>query len=216
MKLYTADFPPNTRKIEYLVQVKRLDLKDIHNLEIIDMDLLKGDQKTPEFTAINPLQLLPVLVLDDGTVLNDSQAVCEYLDSHLQGNGKQVMGSDPVQRAQITAMTRNAEFHVLYNLMLAFQHGHPARAGMNPQVKGMAEDSIARVKKALPYFDDLLAKHKYLLGDRLTFADIVLYVGLDFGRVMKLNPKDAEVVGENVARFYQQMNERFSKETAKA
>lgn len=214
MKLYTADFPPNSRKVEYLVRVKGLELSDIHNLHVIDIDLGKGDQKTPEYSAINPLQLVPVLVLDDGTVLNDSQAICDYLDAHLKGNGKQVMGSDPVQRAQITAMTRNAEFHVLYNMMLAFQHGHPSRATLSPQVPGMAEDSIGRIKKALPYFDGLLAKHKYLLGDRLTFADIVLYVGLDFGRVMKFNPKDATLVGTHVARFYEQMHERLSKTAA--
>ena len=211
MKLYTADFPPNPRKVDCLIKVKDLDINDIHNLEVINIDIAKGEHKTPEFLAINPLGLLPVLVLDDGTILNDSQAVCDYLDSRLEGNGKRVMGSDTLQRAEITAMTRNAEFHVMYNMMLAFQHGHPARASMGNQVAGMAEDSIERVKQALPYFDAILAKHKYLLCERLTFADIVLYLGLDFGRVMKFSPKDASVVGENVARFYEQMNERFGK-----
>lgn len=62
------------------------------------MDIGKNEQNSPEFLAVNPLGLLPVLVLDDGTVLNDSHAICEYLDSRLAGNGKQVMGSDPIQR----------------------------------------------------------------------------------------------------------------------
>lgn len=210
MKLYTADFPPNPRKVECLLKAKDLDINNIHSLEVVYLDLAKGDTKTPEFLAVNPLGLLPVLVLDDGTILNDSQAVCDYLDSRLEGNGKRLMGSDAVQRARITAMTRNAEFHVLYNVMLAFQHGHPARAS-DPQVAGMAENSLERVKKALLYFDKLLANHKYLLDDRMTFADIVLYLGLDFGRVMKLSPKDASVVGENVARFYEMMNEKFGR-----
>lgn len=211
MKLYTMNFPPNPRKVDLLLKVKELDINDIHNLQVINVDIGKNEQNSPEFLAVNPLGLLPVLVLDDGTVLNDSHAICEYLDSRLAGNGKQVMGSDPIQRAKITAMSRNAEFHVLYNMMLAFQHGHPSRASVGNQVPGMAEESINRVKKALPYFDKLLSSHKYLLGDRLTFADIVLYIGLDFGRVMKFNPKDASVVGEHVARFYAQMSERFGK-----
>ena len=210
MKLYTADFPPNPRKVDCLIKAKGLDINDIHNLEVIYLDISKHEHTSPEFTAINPLQLLPVLVLDDGTVLNDSQAICEYLDSRLEGNGKMLLGSDSVQQARITAMTRNAEFHVLYNAMLAFQHGHPAKADQS-QVAGMAENSLERIKQALPYFDAILAKHKYLLDDRMTFADIVLYLGLDFGRVMKLSPKDASVVGENVARFYAMMNEKFGK-----
>lgn len=213
MKLYTADFPPNPRKVDCLIKIKGLDIEDIHNLEVIKVDIAKGEQKTPEFTALNPLQLLPVLVLDDGTVLNDSQAICDYLDTRLEGNGKRLMGSDAIQRAEITAMTRNAEFHVLYNMMLAFQHGHPARAAMNTQVVGMADACLERVKNALPYFDNILAQHKYLLGDRLTFADIVLYIGLDFGRVMKFSPKDTSLVGEHVARFYQLMDERCGKNT---
>ncbi len=211
MKLYTADFPPNTRKIECLLKAKGETLDNIHNLQVIHLDLSQHQQRSEAFTAINPLQLLPVLVLDDGTILNDSQAVCDYLDSRIEGNGKRWMGSDTLQQARITAMTRNAEFHVLYNMMLAFQHGHPARAGANTQVSGMSEDSLARVKKALPYFDAILAQHKYLLDDRLTFADIVLYIGLDFGRIMKFNPKDASVVGEHVARFYEMMHEKFGK-----
>lgn len=210
MKLYTSDFPPNPRKVECLLKAKDLDINNIHNLEVIYLDIAKGETKTPEFLAINPLGLLPVLVLDDGTILNDSQAVCDYLDARLEGNGKRLMGSDMLHQARITAMTRNAEFHVMYNAMLAFQHGHTARASQ-PQVQGMAENSLERIKQALPYFDNILANHKYLLDDRMTFADIVLYLGLDFGRVMKLSPKDASVVGENVARFYAMMNEKFGK-----
>lgn len=210
MKLYTSDFPPNPRKVECLLKAKDLDINNIHNLEVIYLDIAKGETKTPEFLAINPLGLLPVLVLDDGTILNDSQAVCDYLDARLEGNGKRLMGSDMLHQARITAMTRNAEFHVMYNAMLAFQHGHTARASQS-QVQGMAENSLERIKQALPYFDNILANHKYLLDDRMTFADIVLYLGLDFGRVMKLSPKDASVVGENVARFYAMMNEKFGK-----
>ncbi len=211
MKLYTADFPPNPRKVECLLKAKDLEINDIHNLQVIYLDIAKGEHKTPEFLAINPLGLLPVLVLDDNTILNDSQAICDYLDARLEGNGKRLMGSDTLQQARITAMTRNAEFHVLYNVMLAFQHGHLARAGNTHQVEGMAQESLERVKKALPYFDAILANHKYLLDDRMTFADIVLYIGLDFGRVMKLSPKDASVVGEHVARFYAMMNDKFGK-----
>lgn len=207
MKLYTISFAPTPRKVELLIRAKELDINEISNFEVVQVDLAKGEQLSPEFKQLNPLGLLPVLVLEDGTVLNDSQAICEYLDDVLEG--ERMMGSDPVQSAKITAMSRNAEFHVMYNLMLAFQHGHPARANLNPQVSGMSEDSMRRVKNSLPYFDTILQEADYLVDNRLSFADIVLYIALDFGRVMKLKADDGAVVGGNLARFYTMMNEKF-------
>lgn len=207
MQLYTSSFPPNPRKVETLIQAKGLNINDIPNLEVIRIDLGKGEHLTPEFKRLNPLGLLPVLVLEDGTVLNDSQAICDYLDAVLAGES--LMGSDVVHNAKITAMIRNAEFHVMYNMMLAFQHGHPARASLQPQVAGMREDSLRRVVDSLPYFDKILQDSTYLVADKLSFADIVLYLGLDFGRVMKFKASDSSVVGEHVARFYTMMDEKF-------
>ena len=158
------------------------------------------------------MQTVPVLTLDDGTVLNDSQAVCEYLD-RVYGE-RSVMGNDVVQRAQVCSMRRIAEFEVLYNFMLAFQHSHPSKAQRVEQVPEFVAPSIARAVKALAYFETLLEGHEYLVGDQLSFADIVLYLGLDFGKVLQVNPNEQ---GDNLARFYQMMNERFSiKNMAKA
>ena len=157
------------------------------------------------FTKINPMQTVPVLTLDDGTVLNDSQAVCEYLD-RVYGE-RSVMGNDVVQRAQVCSMRRIAELEVMYNLMLAFQHSHPSKAQRVEQVPEFVAPSIARAVKAMAYFESILEDREYLVGEQLSFADIVLYLGLDFGKVLKVDPNDQ---GKNLARFYQMMNERFS------
>lgn len=158
------------------------------------------------------MQTVPVLTLGDGTVLNDSQAVCEYLD-RVYGE-RSVMGNDVIQRAQVCAMRRIAEFEVLYNFMLAFQHSHPSKAQRVEQVPEFVAPSVARAVKALAYFENILKGREYLVGEQLSFADIVLYLGLDFGKVLNVNPNEQ---GENLARFYQMMNERFSiKNMAKA
>ena len=182
------------------------------DVDVIDIDFAANEQMSDEFTKINPMQTVPVLTLGDGTVLNDSQAVCEYLD-RVYGE-RSVMGNDVIQRAQVCAMRRIAEFEVLYNFMLAFQHSHPSKAQRVEQVPEFVAPSIARALKALPYFENALNGHDYLVGDQLSFADIVLYLGLDFGKILKVNPNEQ---GENLARFYQMMNERFSiKNMAKA
>jgi len=204
-KLYLTRTAPNPRKALILLASKGIDVDDMDDLDVVDIDFATNEQMSEEFTKINPMQTVPVLTLDDGTVLNDSQAVCEYLD-RVYGE-RSVMGNDVVQRAQVCSMRRIAEFEVLYNFMLAFQHSHPSKAQRIEQVPEFVAPSIARAVKALPYFENALNGHDYLVGDQLSFADIVLYLGLDFGKILKVNPNEQ---GENLARFYQMMNERFS------
>ena len=211
-KLYLTRTAPNPRKALILLASKGIDVDDMDDLDVVDIDFATNEQMSDEFTKINPMQTVPVLTLDDGTVLNDSQAVCEYLD-RVYGE-RSVMGNDVVQRAQVCSMRRIAEFEVLYNFMLAFQHSHPSKAQRVEQVPEFVAPSIARAIKALPYFENALNGHEYLVGDQLSFADIVLYLGLDFGKALKVNPNEQ---GENLARFYQMMHERFSiKNMAKA
>ena len=211
-KLYVTRTAPNPRKALILLASKGIDIDDMDDLDVIDIDFAANEQMSDAFTKINPMQTVPVLTLDDGTVLNDSQAVCEYLD-RVYGE-RSVMGNDVVQRAQVCSMRRIAEFEVLYNFMLAFQHSHPSKAQRVEQVPEFVAPSIARAVKALAYFETLLEGHEYLVGDQLSFADIVLYLGLDFGKVLQVNPNEQ---GDNLARFYQMMNERFSiKNMAKA
>ena len=211
-KLYLTRTAPNPRKALILLASKGIDVDDMDDLDVVDIDFATNEQMSEEFTKINPMQTVPVLNLDDGTVLNDSQAVCEYLD-RVYGE-RSVMGNDVVQRAQVCSMRRIAEFEVLYNFMLAFQHSHPSKAQRVEQVPEFVAPSIARAIKALPYFENALNGHDYLVGDQLSFADIVLYLGLDFGKALKVNPNEQ---GENLARFYQMMHERFSiKNMAKA
>lgn len=206
--LYVTRTAPNPRKALILLASKGIDADDMDDLNIVDIDLSKQEHMSDAFTKMNPMQTVPVLTLDDGTVLNDSQAVCEYLD-RVYGE-RSVMGNDVVQRAQVCAMRRIAEFEVLYNFMLAFQHSNPAKAARIDQVPEFAEKSVARAIKALPYFEAALEGREYLVTDHLTFADIVLYIGLDFGKALKVNPREQ---GENLARFYEHMHARFSLQT---
>ena len=211
-KLYLTRTAPNPRKALILLASKNIDIDDMDDLEVVDVDFANNEQTSEAFSKINPMQTVPVLTLDDGTVLNDSQAICEYLD-RVYGE-RSVMGNDVVQRAQVCAMRRIAEFEVLYNFMLAFQHSHPSKAQRIDQVPEFVDQSIARAIKALPYFENALDGRDYLVTDHLTFADIVLYLGLDFGKALKVNPMEQ---GDNLARFYQKMHERFSiKNMAKA
>ena len=203
-KLYLSRMAPNPRKPIVLMAAKGLDIDNIDDIEVIEVDFAKGEQMSEEFAKINPLKLVPVLVLQDGTVLNDSQAICEYLD-RVYGE-RTVMGNDVVQRAKICSMRRVAELEVLYPLMMAFQHSHPSKAQRVDQVPEFAPKSVQRAIDALPYFENVLKDHDYLVDNQLSYADIVLYLALDFGKVLKVDPT---AQGDGLARFYTKMNQQF-------
>ncbi|WP_434352620.1 glutathione S-transferase family protein [Psychrobacter sp. HD31] len=203
-KLYINQYAPNPRKPILLMQAKGLDIYNLDDLQIIEVDFAKDEQSTDEFARINPLKLVPVLTLEDGTIINDSQAICEYLDKTYGQTS--LMGQGAVHRAKVCAMRRAAELEVLYPYMLAFQHGHPSKAHRVEQVAEFVPKSIKRAVDALPYFEAILKDHDYLVDNALSFADIVLYLALDFGRVHKVKPTEQS---DGVARFYSRMNEKF-------
>ena len=96
-KLYLSRTAPTPRKALILLASKGIDIDDMDDLDVIDIDIANKEHMTEAFTKLNPMQTLPVMQLDDGTVLNDSQAICEYLD-RVYGE-RSVMGNDVVQRA---------------------------------------------------------------------------------------------------------------------
>lgn len=203
-KLYLTRYAPNPRKAIILMAAKGLDIDDMHDIDVIDIEFAQKEQLSAEFEKINPLKQVPVLILEDGTVLNDSQAVCEYLD-RVYGE-RSVMGNDVVHRAKVCAMRRAAELEVLYPYMMSFQHSHPAMAHRAHRVEAFAPASAKRGVDALAYFENVLKDREYLVNEQLSFADIVFYIALDFGKVLKIDPREH---GEGIASFYERMNDRF-------
>ena len=74
MKLYDFPFAPNPRKLRVYLAEKGIEIPRV------TVNLTKGEQVAPEFTAKNPMGGLPVLELDDGTCLRESLAIIEYLE----------------------------------------------------------------------------------------------------------------------------------------
>ena len=70
MKLYDSKLAPNPRRARIFLAEKGISVPT----EQIDIPTLQ--HKTPEYTAINPLQRMPALVLDDGTIITESIAIC--------------------------------------------------------------------------------------------------------------------------------------------
>ena len=76
MKLYNNEMANSPRKVRMFIAEK-----NISDIEIINIDLMSGEHKTPEYRAIAPNSRIPALELDDGTVIMESTDICRYLES---------------------------------------------------------------------------------------------------------------------------------------
>lgn len=179
MKLYDGGRAPNPRRVRIF-----LAEKDI-SVDVEPVDLGAMAHRSPEFTAINPQQLTPVLVLDDGTVIAESIAICRYFEEIFPD--PPLFGARAISRARVEMWQRRVELGLFAAVAAVFRHLHPAMAQMeSPQVPEWGEANKARVRAALALLDDHLAGSEYLCEDGFSVADITGLVALDFMKPAKL------------------------------
>jgi glutathione S-transferase len=200
MKLYDGGRAPNPRRVRIFLAEKGIDVPT----EQIDLGALQ--QRSDAYTAINPMQRVPALVLDNGTVIAESIAICRYFES-LQPEPI-LFGTDPLDSALVEMWNRRTELHLFFPVATIFQHLHPAmRRMVDPQVPAWGEANKPRVMQFLEFLDGELKDRPYVAGDRYTVADITALVAVDFMRVSKL------VVPENLGnlqRWHQAVAKRQS------
>lgn len=200
MKLYDNPMANSPRKVRmFLVE------KNISDVEIIKIDLMKGEHKTPEYRAIAPNSRIPALQLDDGTVIVESTAICRYLESlYPEPN---LFGESPMEIASIEMWQARIYNELMIPLAMGFRHLHPAMSGMETQNKDYGEIQKNIGMKSLQYFNGVLSESEFVAGDRYTFADIQMITTTDF--FIGLNQLKLEDYPE-IKRHAQLMSQRAS------
>lgn len=178
MKLYDSRRAPNPRRVRWFLAEKGVD-----DIEIVPVDLMQGAQKTPEYLALAGVPQAPALTMDDGTTITESLAICRYLESVYPSPN--LFGLDARDTAVIEMWTRRAEMMTALPLMHAVRHGHPALAVLETQNPAVAESSLRAAEQSLALFDKRLGETAWLAGDRITIADGVMFIGMDFARMVK-------------------------------
>jgi glutathione S-transferase len=188
MKIYDREGTPNAARIRIVLAEKGLE----DQIEFVTVDLIRAEQKQPTFLAMNPIGKIPVLELDDGTVISESTAITEYLDN-LDGNPT-LTGKTPREKGLIHMMQRRVEMMVLEAIDDYFHYGTPGlgkalRPWRMPDWSGAKEWGERRGAQAvqnMPYFNDILAKKPFVAGDALSMADISLWAALAFADAIGL------------------------------
>jgi glutathione S-transferase len=184
MKLYDGGRAPNPRRVRIFFAEKGVPLP-----EIVPIDIAKREHKSEAFTKLNPAQRLPVMVLDDGTALAETIAICRYIESlHPQ---PPLFGKDAREQALVEMWNRRVELGLFAAVTAVFRHSHPSMAALEEQVPEWAEANRDQIDDHLWILELQLAGNRYLCGDEVTVADITAGVAIDFMKPSRISlPED--------------------------
>ena len=179
MKLYDGGRAPNPRRTRIFLAEKGIKLP----MEQVDLGALA--HKSEDYAAVNPLRRVPALVLDDGTVITESIAICRYFEA--THPDPPLFGRGALEAAQIEMWNRRLELHLLFPVSQVFRNSHPAMKEMEvPQVPAWAEANKPRVQEFIGLLDHELGHRRFVAGDAFTVADITGLVAVDFMKPAKL------------------------------
>jgi glutathione S-transferase len=199
MKLYDGGRAPNPRRVRIFLAEKAM------SLPVEKIDLANLEHKTAEFTALNPLQRVPVLVLDDGTVITESIAICRYIEG-LRPEPR-LFGRGALEEALVEMWNRRVELNLYQAVSAVFRHTHPAMKDLESQIPEWGEANRPRVFDFLGLLDRELKNRLFVAGDHYSIADITALVAVDFMRPAKLiMPEELA----NLRRWHAQVSERSS------
>ena len=200
MKLYDSKLAPNPRRARIFLAEKGI------SVPTEQIDIAAQQHTTPEYAAINPLQRMPALMLDDGTIITESIAICRYFE--MLYPEPPLFGVGPKDSALVEMWNRRAEINFFANVAAVFRHTHPAMKELEvPQVPAWADANRPRVAWFLEMLDGELANREFIAGDRYTVADITMQVATDFMKPARLAMPEGVA---NVKRWHAAVSARPS------
>jgi glutathione S-transferase len=174
MKLFTS-IGPNPRIVRMFLLEKGVQIPTV------DVDLLGGENRRGEYLEKNPAGQLPALELDDGRVVGETVAICEYVEE--KHPRPALIGATAEERAETRMWQRRVELNVSEHILNGFRYAEGLALFQNriPTIPEAADGLKSVARKRLEWLDGLLAGKQFLAGDRFSLADIILFAVLDFG-----------------------------------
>lgn len=183
MILYGAPNPaPNPRRVRIFLAEKGIDLPETR------IDMMKREHKSDEHRARNSLGQIPTLVLDDGTAISETVAICRYLDE--TNPGPPLFGTTPLERAQVDMWIRRIEFVIMNPVGMFWRHAHPRTAALIAQFKDFGESNRTHYEAGLKWLDRELQGKLFIAGETYTMADICALSTVDFAEWIGLSIPD--------------------------
>ena len=198
MKLYNS-VGPNPRVVRVFASELGLEVPQT------TIDIMAGENREAAYRGVNPGAQLPALELDDGRVVSEITAICEYLTE--VAGGTALIGETPEDRVITRMWVRRIDLKIVEPLTNGFRAAEGApmfkdRMRILPQA---ADDLKAMAQEGLSWLDALMEGQDYVCGDRFSLADILLAVFLEFGGQVgqPMNPDHA-----NIAAWHGRVKDR--------
>ncbi len=200
MKLYDTKQAPNARRVRIFLAEKGL------NVALMPIDLMKQEHKSQAFGQISPDHKVPVLVLNDGSAISESVAICRYFEElHPE---PALFGRGALGKAMVEMWQRRLELELFFPIAETVRNSHPAFAVLEtPQLADHADKMRARVMGALARFDAQMADRPFAAGDAFSIADITGLCALDFMRIARIRIPPEMV---HLTRWHQSLSARPS------
>ncbi len=200
MRIIETRAAPNPRRVRIFLAEKGLQVA------FAEVDLMKGDLRTEDMTAKNPLQRVPILEFDDGTCLSETVAICRYFEElHPE---PALFGRGALGKATVEMWNRRVELGLLASVAHAFRHLHPAMAHLEvPQVGAWGEANKPKVLAMLSLLDRQLAQSAFIAGPDYSVADITALTAVDFMKPARIQRPEGLT---HLDRWYRDVSSRPS------
>ena len=208
MKFFDFEMAPNPRRARIFMAEK-----GIEGVEIIQIDL--GDNREnvgDEYRSINPSCTVPALVLEDGTLISESVAICRYFEE-VQPNPP-LMGRDPKEKAVVEMWQRQVELQGYMPAGEAFRNYNKRFAGRAlagndsyAQIPELVTRSRTRVERFFNLLNDHMESREFIASDVFSIADITAYVMVDFAGWSKMGITESQT---HLKRWYESIKARPS------
>ncbi len=199
-KLYDS-IGPNPRVVNIFLAEKGVDFPR-HKI-----DLLRGENRQAPYTSVNPHGTTPALEIDEALVIAEITTICEYIEELHPTPA--LIGETPVQRALTRMWTRRIDLNIVEPMTNGFRYSEGLAMFKDRVhcIPAAAADLKAIAQEKLTWLDGLIAGREWIVGDRFTLADILLFAFLDFGGQVgqPLNPANT-----NIAAWFERAKARPS------
>ena len=172
--LYHLPLSPYARKVRMVLAEKRLPF---------ELRVEKVWQRRPEYLELNPAGSVPTLVEDNGLVIPDSNAICEYLDEAYPDTA--LLGRTIGERVETRRLVAWFD-HKFFNEVarnLLFEKTMKQSLGQGAPEAGALRIGYANLKPHMTYIGWLAENRKWLAGANLSLADFAaaaMLSSLDF------------------------------------
>jgi glutathione S-transferase len=200
MKLYDSKSAPNPRRVRIFLAEKGIEVPTEQ------VDIAGKQNRGPDYQKLNPLSGVPILQLDDGTVIAETVAICRYFEETKPT--PPLFGATPKEKAMVEMWNRRLELNVCSPIYNAFRHSNAFFADRIEQVPQWGEQQGREAAKMMEWFDGQLEGKKFAAGDHYSIADITALCAFDFARVIRLKIDPDK--HKNLARWHQEVSSRPS------